>query len=121
MKYLAIKNWHKYQSADLTQYCPWIRTYVNKDQDYGFSHLTMLQRYLLEGCCRLRSRVGHNIPNDPQWIARALMILPQERRFVRNAIRAIIASGFLIPTDHEEEDPMEMPPDANAAQFAATA
>src|SRR5450755_2732095 len=70
MKYLAIKNWHKYQSADLTQYCPWIRTYVNKDQDYGFSHLTMLQRYLLEGCCRLRSRVGHNIPNDPQWIAR---------------------------------------------------
>jgi hypothetical protein len=49
------------------------------------------------------------------------MILPQERRFVRNAIRAIIASGFLIPTDHEEEDPMEMPPDANSTQPAATA
>lgn len=100
-KYLAIKNWEIYQPKNKKPF-PWIRDYKEKDSDPDFMSLTMLQRYVLDGCCRLRARFSKNLRNDPMWIARALCVLPEERRFIGQAIAVLCLRGFLIPTNQQD-------------------
>lgn len=126
MKYLAIKNWEKYQPKD-TKTLPWIRDYKDKEFDPDFSRLTILQRYMLDAICRLRGRYGRNLPNDTLWICRATAVLPRERHNATTAIQQLINSGFLTLTDEEdsplgkdrigkvsiEKDPISSPPEAS--------
>lgn len=101
-KHLAIKNWDKYQPGNKKQF-PWIRDYTEKDHDHDYMELTMLQRYIFDGCCRLRARLAKDLHNDPVWIARALCVLPEERRFVRQAIAVLTLRGFLIPINQQDD------------------
>jgi len=98
-KYLAIKNWDKYQSAKKN--CSWIKDWVDKDFDPEISKLTVFQRGILDMCCRLRGRLAKNLSNDPQWIVGAVSIMPQERRNAMSAIGQLIAKGFLVPTNQQ--------------------
>ena len=98
-EYLAIKNWEKYQVAK--DNWPWIKDWVDKDSDPDYSQLTMIQRYLLDGCCRLRQRMGQNLRNDPVYLLRALCVLPVERRYSSCAIAVLMLRGFLIPTNQQ--------------------
>ena len=100
-KFLAIKNWDKYQSAKKS--CTWIKDYVEKDFDPEFSKLTVFQRGLLDMCCRLRGRQAKNLSNDPLWIVRAVSILPQERRNAISAISQLIVKGFLVLTNQQHD------------------
>lgn len=95
-KYIAITNWDKYQSAKPG--AMWIKDYVDKEADLGYSKLTALQRYIFDGLCRLRGRVGHNIDNDAAYIASALLVLPEERKYVSKAIRALQVTNTVCPS-----------------------
>jgi hypothetical protein len=58
-KFLAVKNWEKYQMKmrHANARRPWLKDWYDKDADPSYSQLTMLQRYLLDGCQRLRARL----------------------------------------------------------------
>src|SRR5437868_15071957 len=79
-QYLAIKDWHKLQPR-LVEGRPqtWLRDYADLDNEPEYSKLTTSQRYLLDGCKRLRARYGRNLNNDHTWIIRALSVIPTER------------------------------------------
>jgi hypothetical protein len=104
-KYLAIKNWEKYQAGkdrkgrDIKA---WIKDYCGKDiDDPEYNSLTTSQRYYFDAICRVRGRSGRNVCADEAWIARAVGVLPAERARTGYAILALIERGFLIPTNQE--------------------
>ena len=102
-KYLAIRNWSKYQSTRNGQPSSWIKDYVDKDHDYDYGKLTGFQRYVYDGCRRLRGKFGRNFHYDATWVARALNVLPTERARVANAIATLVARGLLIPTNQQDD------------------
>jgi hypothetical protein len=108
-KYLAIRNWNKYQAGvdrKGRQIKAWVKDYTGKDvDDPQYSKMTMSHRYLFDAFCRLRARVGHNLLNDPSWISGALFVIPRERSRVTIAIRSLISRGFLTLTNKQFDAP----------------
>lgn len=102
-KYLAIKNWAKYQKLFRGKPARYIFDYTDQDSDYDFSKLTMFERGVYAGCRRLRGRFGHNLHNDATWVARALNTLPTDRARISNAMRTLIERGLLILSNQKEE------------------
>jgi hypothetical protein len=104
-KYLAIKNWKKYQAGTDRkgrQIKAWVKDYAGKDiDDPEYSKLTALQRYVWDGCCRLRARTGRQLFNDPVWVSRALGVIPKECHYIPGVILKLTSCGFLIPTNQE--------------------
>lgn len=100
-KYIAIKNWRKYQSSKNGNKSPWVKDYTDKDFHPEYSKLSMSQRYMLDACCRLRGRHGENLANDPQWICRATAVTPRERHNATTAIQQLVNSGFLVLTNQQ--------------------
>lgn len=98
-RYLAVKNWDKYQAGTRGK---WIKDYVDRESDPDYAKLTMFQRALLDGICRLRGRLGKNLPNDSTHIARALLVCATERPRIGNAIDTLIERGFLILTNQQD-------------------
>jgi hypothetical protein len=101
LKYLAVKNWEKYQVNRDGRHSSWIRDYVDKDTDPLYSRLSGAARYILDGCCRLRGRFGQNIMNDKRWIGVALTICERERKGLGMIIKRLVKDGFLIPTNEQ--------------------
>jgi hypothetical protein len=99
--YLAIKNWDKHQKLQSDKPAIYIQDYTDKDGHPDYSQLTFLQRYVLDGCQRLRGRFGCNLPNDVLWVGRALAALPQERHNLSAALRELVGRGFLIPCNEK--------------------
>lgn len=102
-KFIAIKNWSKYQCKDRhgRHIRLYIKDYCAKDvDDLQYSRLTVTQRYYMDALCRLRGRLGRNIPNDVKFISRALSILPQERHnlsaIVEKLVGCLCANGELL-------------------------
>ena len=104
-KYLAIRNWEKYQATRDGQPSSWIKDYTDKDNDPEYSQLTALLRYTYDACRRLRGRFGRNLTNDPQWICRAIAALPQERHNIARAVSQLVHRGLLIPTNQQVNSP----------------
>jgi hypothetical protein len=105
-KYLAIKNWHKFQGGrmrDENRPRAWIKNYLDKESDHDYSKLTCFQRYVLDACQRLRGRLGKNLPNDPVYIARAVCIVAEERHCLPQALRKLVLSGFLILSNQQTD------------------
>ncbi len=107
-KYLAIRNWAKYQARtdkhgrSMDGRCrPYIRDYTEKEMDSDYVALTCVQRYVLDGCQRLRGRLGRNLNNDPMWIMRQLCVDHVERKYGTRAVNKLVMSGFLIPTNQQ--------------------
>lgn len=98
-KFLAIKNWDKYQTDMHNR--GWIRDYVAKDDDPEYTTLSCFQRYVLDACCRLRGRIARNLHNDPTWLVRLLHVTPKDAPHVPHAIRTLTARGFLILTNQQ--------------------
>jgi hypothetical protein len=99
-KYLAIKNWHKYQ-PDIIEHPQWIRDWVNKELDSEYSRLTYCQRYVLDALCRLRGRIGRNIPNDSRYIVHALSTQRPDLVRAASVLRRLHEAGFLLLTDQQ--------------------
>jgi hypothetical protein len=109
-KYLAIKNWHRYQGGRMKngdERRPWVKSYVDREADPDFLKLTGLHRYILDGICRLRGRLGTNLPNDPAYVSRALGLIPAERSQTPRAVLTLISRGFLILTNQQHVTPEE--------------
>jgi hypothetical protein len=105
-KYLAIKNWHRYQPDNRLRskdaVLPWIRDYCDREDDAEFRSLTMYQREVLQGLCRLVGRTrARLIQNDITYIAGALHILPRERAHLPLAVSTLTSLGFLIPCNEQ--------------------
>jgi len=96
-EFLAIKNWDKRQPGRNGK-SEWIKDYADKDWHPDYEKLSFFQRQVLDGCRRLRARLGENIPNDPNYIARSLHAIRTDRPHVHHAISALIEQGLLIPT-----------------------
>jgi hypothetical protein len=102
-KYLAIKNWKKYQPQLTGKPAHYFRMYSGRDQDPDYSKLTFYQRYLADAILRLRARFGHNLRNDAVWIASAVCALGVDRHSIRRALGVLVASGFLLLTNQEDD------------------
>ena len=104
-KYLAIKNWDKYQSSYASK---WIKDYTEQDVDENICQLTLFQRQVFQGIRRLRGKLGKNVPNDAMYIARTMYALPTDRPHIRHAIDTLLAHEFLVLTD-QQIDSQEVP------------
>ncbi len=106
--FLEIKNWNKFQAANTFK---WIKDYTNREDDLEFSRLTMFQRGLLEGLCRLRARTSRPIPYDAVYISSALQVIGVERHCVYRSLVVLVSRGFLVPCnqqlDFQENDRVE--------------
>lgn len=60
-KYLAIKNWSRYQGLQDGRPAPWIKDWCDKDMDAGRMTLTLAQAGLLDRLQRLRGKLGKNL------------------------------------------------------------
>jgi hypothetical protein len=101
-KYLEIKNWDRYQVSDRKgrDIKLYIKDYCSKDiDDPEYGRLTVYQRYVWDACCRLRGRTGKPLRNDCVWLARAMGMLPKERHCLPQAIRVLVACGFLVASE----------------------
>jgi len=100
MKYLTIKNWDKYQPdqklKDKFASLKWVKDYTDKEFDSDYMDLTFFQRYVLDALCRLRGRLGHDIPyDDPTWVARLLHAVRTDAPHIPHAVATLLARGFL--------------------------
>ena len=110
-KYLGVRNWGKYQerigkSGDARR--PFIRDAVSKDSDPDYSQLSPTERYTLDGCRRLIGLHGQNLPNDPTWVCRALVVGGSHRGHVGVAVRSLIGRGLLLLTNHKDPFSQEL-------------
>lgn len=103
-KYLAIKNWKKYQSSKKGY--DWIKDYVNQNDDKELSGLSFFERGLLQELRRLRGRSGKNIHNDVTHIAQAIHAKGTDRPHIRHAIATLVARDVLVLTN-QSVDPLE--------------
>lgn len=99
-KYLAIKNWEKYQSGK--KGWDWIKDYVNQNDDEELSGLSLFERGLLQELRRVRGRSGKNIHNDVTHIARAIHAKVTDRPHLRHAIDTLIARNILVLTNQQD-------------------
>lgn len=99
-RYLAIKNWSKYQSGK--KGWDWIKDYVNQGDDEDLGGLSLFERGLLQELRRLRGRSGKNIPNDATHIARAIHALGTDRARIGNAIETLIERNILVLTNQQD-------------------
>lgn len=88
MKYLAVKNFAQFQHYK-DRRPPWIKLYQEVLDDYAFTQLPDAARGQLMMIWLIASRTDNKIPNDPQWIARAIQASgPLE-------MDALLEAGFL--------------------------
>lgn len=99
-EFLAIRNWEKRQPGRKGK-SEWIKDYTDKDSDEDYEKLTFFQRQVLDGCRRLRGRLGKNPPNDPMYIARALHAGVTDRPHIGHAISTLLVRGLLILTNQQ--------------------
>jgi hypothetical protein len=105
-KWLRVRNWEKYQPdaklRNKTVRLPWVKSWVNKLDNYDYQQLTTFQRGLLADILVLAgSRPLRSIPNDPTWVAHALHVIRTDIPHVPHAITTLVSRGYLIPTNTE--------------------
>lgn len=104
-KYLAIKNWQKYNPNLKAPDRPakYVIDVCDRDADREWSALSMFQRELLQGLIRLRGRFARNPHNDSTWIARALCVIGTDRPHLQHAIDTLIVHGFLLLSNQRND------------------
>lgn len=101
-KFLAIKNWRKYQDIeDDLGHAPWIKDFVDKDSDINRMKLTVFQAGVLDRLYRLRARNAHILHNDITWLIQATHMRHRDAAHMAHTIHTLIAQNFIIPTDDE--------------------
>jgi hypothetical protein len=105
-KFLAIKNWHRYQPDNRLRNkdarLVWVRDYTDRDDDYEFQSLTMFQRAVFQGILRIAGKTPSRlVRNDAVHLASTMHTVSVERHCIPQAIAKLIASGLVIPTNDE--------------------
>lgn len=99
-RYLAFKNWAKYQSGK--KGWDWIKDYVNQNDDEELGKLSLFERGLLQELRRLRGRSGKNIPNNATHIAQAVHAIGTDRARIGNALHTLIEQNILVLTNQQD-------------------
>ncbi len=86
--YLVVRNFDRFQHYK-DRNPPWIKFYTNAFDDYEFGCLQDASKLLLIGVWVLASRTGNRVPNDPEWIAKALYLERQPD------IQPLVDAGFI--------------------------
>jgi len=103
-KFLAIKNWEKYQAAYTNgKRARWIKSWVDKYDDPEYSRLTVFQRHILDGIRDMRGAIGKNPPNDSIWVGNALNLTSGCKRYVRRTIQILAKYGFLVLCNEQND------------------
>lgn len=92
MKYLAVKDFRRFQHYKHRNPI-WIKLYASILHDPAFLRLPEVAQAQLVKLWVLASQAGDPLPNDAKFLARAIGTS-------RVQLDALIASGFLIPTDN---------------------
>lgn len=102
-KYLAIRNWKKYQTiADEGKGAPeYVKDYVDKDSDIERTRLSVYCTGILDRLYRLRARHLHILHNDVAWLTQQMHVGRKDAPHVPHAIRTLTTHNFIIPTDDE--------------------
>ena len=102
-KYIGIHGYEKFQADKSGRLhdgsSAWIKDSCRKDQDKDYCRLTCLQRYVLDGCRRLRGGHNQNPSNNATTLVRQLCVLGTDRPHVRHAICTLITRGLLFLTN----------------------
>lgn len=96
MKYLAVKNFEKYQHYKERR-PPWVKLYNELLDDYAFSCLQDASKAHLLCIWLLASRHNNQLPHDAQWIGRAIQATSPVD------LEALISAGFLTTSGDASE------------------
>lgn len=120
-KYIRVKNWERYQNADVFKKSdgkpPWIKLYRTLLDDYEFMHLEVEERYTLMMLWLLAAQTSNTIPNDFTWISQRIGVHELQ-------LESLVKQGFCSYTNsrprleklalrsknEEEEEEEENPP-----------
>src|SRR5258708_7177674 len=94
MKYLAVKNYERFQHYK-DRSPVWIKLYNALLDDYAFMALSETNQRHLMMLWLLASRLDNRIPNDQRFIAQAI------KARGRVDLQAMIVAGFLLACDDE--------------------
>jgi hypothetical protein len=102
MKYLAIKNWEKYQVTQHYKSAPWCKLYFNLLDDIDFIGLSATEQLTYLLMLMLRTRVGKNLPNDHLALTKMVgKSRPGQGTNTVLALSKLTTKGFLILTDQQ--------------------
>jgi hypothetical protein len=101
VKYLAIKNWRKFQTIEDGKPAEYVKDYTAKDSDLDRMKLSVFQAGVLDRLHRLRALTGRILHNDITWIIQATHIPRRDAPHVAHAIRTLTERNFIIPTNDE--------------------
>lgn len=100
-KYLAIKNWRKFQTIEDGKPAEYVKDYCDKDADLERTKLSVFQAGILDRMHRLHGRTGRMLHNDIAWLIQAIHIPRKDAPHVQHAVDALIERKFVIPTNDE--------------------
>jgi hypothetical protein len=105
VKYLAIRNWEKYQADKNGNVpngaAPWCKLHTSTLDDSDWLEWSWVTRGVWSALLALRSRCGQNLPCEPSKI---ILMLGSRRKMAQDALRVIselTLSGHLILTDQQ--------------------
>src|SRR5262249_40960939 len=102
VKYLAVKNWRKFQTIEDGKPAEWLKDYSAKDADIDRMKLSVFQAGVLDRLHRLRALTGRILHSDIAWIIQATHIPRRDAPHVEQAIHTLTERNFIIPTDDEK-------------------
>ena len=100
-KYLAIKNWRKFQTIEDGKPAEYVKDYCGKDADLERTKLSVFQAGILDRMYRLHGHTGRMLHNDIAWLIQAMHIPRKDAPHVQHAVDALIERKFIIPTNDE--------------------
>lgn len=106
VRYLRVKNWETYQDANLaSKYresggsLPWLKQMSGRLEDYEYTKLHPLSRYIWGECIGLAARYGPNlIPYDTDWMQDKLHLRYLSDQ-LHECITELVHAGFLEVAD----------------------
>ena len=100
-KYLAIKNWEKYQVVQHGKPAPWCKLYSRLLDSTRFLRWSWTTRGVVLGLLALRTRLDRNLPGDVHVLARMLSADGRQAVDVHQAVTRLTSDGFLILTNQQ--------------------
>lgn len=103
-KYLAIRNWTKFQHLDHGTAARWCKIHTSILDDPDMMTWSWSLRGVWSWLILLRSRVGHNLPSDPVILRRMLGGDPVQASVVHRSISVLESLGYIFFTCNKYEE-----------------
>ena len=101
MRYLAVRNWDKFQHYKGQEVPPWIKLHRVLLSDYDFLNLTEVNQARLMKLWLLAAALKNRIPHDPKWVAKRIGSRSVD-------LDLLITAGFLERVYSPPREPLEL-------------